>query len=277
MKKFNLMCPVCSDEIAINNIDFEHVLCDHCQISFAGFELFDLLPASDSSDNRILPFGVTASKKFGLDILRKLLGNMKRVFELVVSGDAPGGGCSEEALMAYLVSLVEGQQGEREAFMPGSWTLVPHGKIPKSLYEELVHFPTYYAVGTLSLVLRKLPFFARDIAALRRSLERGLDFATTSGLAGTGYEWLDKRKQIFTIFERGKVLDLLREQPEISFRMCYVLGYIHQSTAEILSKTRGPITYQTQGPVARNVYERIAGLTEPFQGFCPKEEIVSLP
>lgn len=209
-------------------MDFEHVVCPNCKISFAGFELFDFPAVSGLSDaNQILPFGVMTSTKVRLDILRRLLQNMKRVFELIVTGEAPGNLCSEADLMAYLVSLVEGQQGEQAKFMPGSWTLVPVG-ISRRLYEEFVHLPTYLAVGTLSFTFRELPTFARDIATLRRSLQRGLDFATINGLAGRGYEWLDIRRQIFTIFEQGKVLDLLREQPEISFRMCYVLGYIHQ-------------------------------------------------
>jgi hypothetical protein len=277
MKKFNLNCPVCSESIIINKMDFEHVACQNCKISFAGFELFDFPPISALSDaNRILPFGVMASRKMRLDILRRLSQNMKRVFELIVTGEAPGNLCSEADLMAYLVSLVEGQQGEQAKFMPGSWTLVPGG-IPRRLHEEFVYLPTYLAVGTLSFTLRELPAFARDMATLRRSLQRGLDFATINGLAGRGYEWLDRRQQIFNIFEQGKVFDLLREQPEISFRMCYVLGYIHQRTAEILMKTEGPIQYETRRPVSRNIYERIAEQTAAFEQFCPQEDVVSLP
>lgn len=278
MKLLSFNCPVCAEKIVLNKTDFEHVECQSCKISFAGFELFDSLLESRSSDaDRVLPFGVMVSKKPKLDILRRLLRNMERVFELVVTGDAPGKSCSEEDLVAYLVSLVEGQRGDLEKFMPGSWTLVPHGKIPNRLHEEFVYLPTYLAVGTLSYVLRELPELTRDIAALKRSLQRGLDFATIQGLAGSGYEWLDRRRQIFTIFERGKVLDLLLERPGLSPRMCYVLGYIHQRTAEILAKTEGPIKYETKAPVPRSVYERIADLTAPFKDFCAEEQLASVP
>jgi hypothetical protein len=278
MKPLSLNCPVCSEKIVLTKTDFEHVECHSCKISFAGFELFDsLLDSRSSNADRILPFGVMVSKKLKLDILRRLLQNMERVFELVVTGDAPGKTCSEEDLVAYLVSLVEGQRGDLEKFMPGSWTLVPHGKIPTKLHEEFVYLPTYLAVGTLSFILQDLPSLTRDIAALKRSLIRGLNFATTQGLAGRGYEWLDKRQQIFTIFERGKVLDLLLERPSLSPRMCYVLGYIHQRTAEILAKTDGPIEYETKGPVPRSVYERIADLTARFKPFCAEEQLASVP
>lgn len=278
MKTLSPNCPVCSERIVVHEKDFEYVVCQSCQLSFAGFELFDSLPDSALNyEKRILPFGVLLSKKPRLDVLQKLLSNMERVFELLVAGEAPGEACSEENLMAYLVSLVEGQRGELEKFMPGSWILAPHGKIPKNLYEEYVHLPTYLAVGTLSLTLRRLPSFTRDIATLKRSLERGLDFATIQGLAGRGYEWLEWRQRIFTIFERGQVFDLLLERPETSLRMCYVLGYIHQRTLEILAKTEGPIQYETRGPVPRNVYERIAELTEPFKHFCVEEQVVSVP
>ncbi len=277
MAIFDLTCPVCSEKIVLHKTDFEYVVCQSCKIRYAGFELFDSLPNLGPSDaDRILPFGVMVSKKVRLDILRTLVGNMERLFELIVSGGAPGKLCSEEHLMAYLVSLVEGQQGEDEKFMPDSWTLVSRGQISKSLHEELVYLPTYLAVGTLSFTVRELPSFTADIAALKRSLERGLAFATINGLAGTGYEWLDWRQRIFTIFERGKVLDLLIDHPETSPRMCFLLGYIHHRTVEILAKTEGPIEYETRGPVSREVYERIAELAAPFEHFCLEEHAVSL-
>jgi hypothetical protein len=176
-----------------------------------------------------------------------------------------------------LVSLVEGQQSDFEEFMPGSWALERHGRISKNLHQELVHLPTYLAIGTLSYTLRERSSLTRGIAALKSSLQRGLDFAAAQGLAGRGHEWLAWRLRILTIFEQGKVLDLLRERPDISPHMCYVLGYIHRRTSEILASTVGPIKYQTGDPVSRDVYEQVAELTAPFKHFCHEEPTVSMP
>jgi len=268
----NPHCPLCSGKIELKERDFEYVVCPHCEVSFAGFELFDSLPDLESS-GRILPFGVLASKELKLDTMRKLLKNMELLFELVASGQAQGIAISEEHLTAYLISLIEGQWQELEGKMPGSWALVPHDKIDKNLHDEFIHFPTYLAVGTLAFALHEMPWLTGEVPTLKRSLQRGLDFATHRGLAGRGYQWLEWRQRIFSIFERGKVLDLLLEQPDISPRMCFVLGYIHQRTAEILTRTEGPIEYETRGPVSRDIYERIARQTAAFEHFCIDEHV----
>jgi hypothetical protein len=278
MKTLHPECPVCSESIVLNDPHLDYVDCPHCHIRFAGFELFDSPRGSKSTDpDRILPFGVMVAEPLELGILRRLLHNMERVFELVVTGNEPGNLFSQNDFSAYLVSLVEGQQGDREEFMPGSWTLERHGRISKDLHQELVHLPTYLAVGTLSYTLRELPSLTRGIAALKVSLQRGLDFAAAQGLAGRGHEWLSWRLRVLAIFEKGKVLDLLRERPEVSLHMCYVLGYIHQRTLEILASTVGPIQYQTREPVSRDVYEQMAELTAPFKHFCHEEPSVSMP
>jgi hypothetical protein len=272
MKKTGPHCPLCSEKIVLKQTDFDHIFCQNCEISFAGFEVFDSLPEAGSVDEeRILPFGIIVSKGLKLDLLRRLLRNMERVFELVVTGEAPGKACSAGHLMAYLISLVEGQRDELAGIMPGSWALVPEEEIDKSLRDEFLLLPTYLAIGTLSFTLSEMPSFAREIPILRRSLERGLDFATTGGLAGYGHEWLEWRRRILSIFQRGKVLDLLLEQPHISTRMCYVLGYVHERTQEILNKTQGPIEYETRGPVPRDIYEGIARHTEVFRQFCGED------
>lgn len=278
MKTLHPQCPVCSETIVLQDPYLDHVDCPHCHVRFAGIELFDSLQSSaPSNPDRILPYGVMVGETLNMDILHRLLHNIERVFELVVAGNEPGNLYSEHDLSAYLVSLVEGQQGDREEFMPGSWALERKGRMSKDLHQELVHLPTFLALGTLSFTLREKPSLTRGIAALKVSLQRGLDFASGQGLAGPGYEWLDWRVRILTIFDKGKVLDLLRESPELSLHMCYVLGYIHQRTSEILASAAGPIQYQTRAPVSRDIYERIAALTAPFDRYCHGESTALTP
>jgi hypothetical protein len=109
------------------------------------------------------------------------------------------------------------------------------------------------------------------VPCLRPAIEKGLEFAAFRGLASHGREWLNWRQRVLTIFERGKVLTLLLERPAFSLRMCYVLGYVHQRTTEILAKSEGPIEYETPGPVPRQVYERIAKQTAAFSHFSGEE------
>jgi hypothetical protein len=274
MKAPNPHCPICLERIESIHRDFEHIVCSHCQISFAGFELFDALPDFASNDaERILPFGFATSRTPSLDPLRKILASMHRVFELLVTGEAPGVLCPEGYLMAYLTSLVEGQRGELKGIPADSWSLIKDGETEAGGRGEFVYLPSYLAVGTLAYTVRRTPSLAQEIPSLQRSLERGLDFTTGQGVAGAGHEWLEWRQRILGIFERGQVLALLLDRPETSPRMCYVLGYVHQRTAEILAKIQGDIEYGTRGPVSREVYEKIAEQTAAFKNFSGEEEL----
>jgi hypothetical protein len=273
MKTRSPHCPLCLEPIALGKRDPELISCKACHIAFAGLELFDVLPHSETRDGgKILPFGRMVGKGLRLESLRVLLKNMEHVFELLVTGQAPGEACSEDHLTAYLVSLGEGQRGLLEETLAGSWAMARERHVPKGLQDELIYLPTYLAVATLSFVSREQPMLAREVPALQPTLEKGIDFASSRGLAGPGYDWLDWRKRILTLFLRGHVLDLLQERPDASSRMCYVLGYVHRRTVEILTRNpSGPIEYETRGPVSRDVYEWIAEHTRAFEHFSEEE------
>jgi hypothetical protein len=265
-------CPICSGKILFGPGNIEPFVCPQCEISFVAFELFDSFDESGAvPGDSIMPFGFVASRISGLAPLRRLLRSMERVFELIVTHEAPGAMYSEAELLAYLTSLVEGQRDNFDGFMCDSWSLLPGGDADADLHDEFIHLPTYLALGTLSFVLCEMPSVTQEIPCLRPAIEKGLEFAAFRGLASHGHEWLNWRQRILTIFERGKVLSLLLERPAFSLRMCYVLGYVHQRTTEILAKTDGPIEYETRGPVSRHVYERIAEQTAAFRHFSGEE------
>jgi len=108
------------------------------------------------------------------------------------------------------------------------WPLIEDFDVESGIRVDFIYEPTYIVVAILSLIYQEYVDDLKNV--LKRELEDalrcGLLFSTKRGLLGHGYDCYRGTYNALKIFEKGKVIELLSQKPELCPKMYSLLKEI---------------------------------------------------
>jgi hypothetical protein len=177
-----------------------------------------------------------------IENMQNTVNQIRRVLDDLHTGEIPNKNFSKTELTNLCTSFVKGQRYDISRF-EGSWAVIPEQDdegMPADARVDFVFMPTYLVVSILTKVMTD---FSENITAIPRyveSLKEGYKFATLRGLTGHGYESMDVIIEVIELFEKGRVLTFLSENPEFSPEMYGLLKKI--KTEMELKLKKGDVT-----------------------------------
>ncbi len=157
----------------------------------------------------------TWCKEIDTDMMQRIVDEMKKLFIAFYKKEIPSFRYSLDELLYYCKSLIEGQRNDIEGIKPYSWSVAPTAVgMPSDARVDFNMNPTYLAVATLTLFLKRYPKEAEKIPNYREVLNHGILFATYRGLQGHGIEAEDEMLSAINIMHKGEVFRYVEEHPE---------------------------------------------------------------
>jgi hypothetical protein len=172
-----------------------------------------------------------------IENMQNTVNQIRRVLDELHTGEIPSKNLSKTELTRLCRSFVKGQRYDISRF-EGSWTVAPEGYnegMPSDARVDFVFIPTYLVISILTKVMIDFPEIIDTIPKYEESLKEGYKFASLRSLTGHGYESTDVMIKTIELFEKGRVLIYLSENPDFSPEM---FGLLKKIKTEIESKLK---------------------------------------
>ncbi|MBF9015492.1 MULTISPECIES: hypothetical protein [unclassified Oceanispirochaeta] len=142
------------------------------------------------------------------------VGQMRIFLEHILAGRVPNEKYSQDSLLQYCRSLVEGQRDGMEGLDAGSWSVSPSPlEIAEDDKNDYHFFPTYIALATLVFCGEK-DSRVKDIPGYDDALKKGFSFAVSSELNGYGFNSLFQQMEAVLILGSGGCPRYLVSNPD---------------------------------------------------------------
>lgn len=142
------------------------------------------------------------------------VGQMRIFLDHILAERIPNKTFSQDSLLEYCRSLVEGQRGEMEGLQAGSWSVSPApGEVAEDDRVDYHFFPSYIALATLVHCGLK-DSRVREIPGYEDALKNGFAFAVSSDLNGYGFNSLFQQMEAVLILGSGSCPAYLRSHPD---------------------------------------------------------------
>jgi hypothetical protein len=176
--------------------------------------------------------------------MQKVNRRMVNLLDRLADGSIPNeSDYTVETLKRFCKSLVRRQRPELPGVKAGSWCLTPDGAdMPSDARVEFIYFPSYLAVSILTRVHMDHPEISESIPGYMDALRNGLRFSTYRGLMGHGFDRYDEMLMTLKFFEKGRVIEFLRSDPDFCPEMVELLRNIRDFMKNALKnrKTKSP-------------------------------------
>lgn len=142
------------------------------------------------------------------------VGQMRIFLDHILAGRVPNEKFSQDSLLQYCKSLVEGQREGMEGLDLGSWSVSPAPlEIEEDDKNDYHFFPTYIALATLVFCGQK---DSRVLAlpGYDEVLKKGFTFAVSANLNGFGYNSLFQQIEAVLILGSGACPAYLVDHPD---------------------------------------------------------------
>lgn len=147
------------------------------------------------------------------------VGQMRIFLDHILAGRIPNETFTQDSLLQYCRSLVEGQRDAVEGLEAGSWSVSPAPlEIEEDDRNDYHFFPTYIALATLVYCGEKDPR-VKEIPFYDEVLKKGFAFAVSSDLNGYGFNSLFQQMEAVLILGSGLCPAYLKAHPECCPKM----------------------------------------------------------
>ena len=161
----------------------------------------------------------------------QMIAQMSEILDALASGEIPNDTTyTFQDLAHYLRSLVTHQRGSLGSTKPGSFSVaLTDSGMDSDGRVDFIFQPTYIATATLSRVFQDDPDLCSMIPGYEEALRTALDFCVKRGLAvDNADDQILGLAHILTIFEKGRIFELLARTPELSPELLELLQTIRR-------------------------------------------------
>jgi hypothetical protein len=142
------------------------------------------------------------------------VGQMRIFLDHILAGRVPNAKFSQDSLLQYCRSLVEGQRDGMEGLDAGSWSVSPSPlEIDEDEKNDYHFFPTHIALATLVYCGEK-DSRVLEIPGYDETLKRGFAFAVSADLNGYGFNSLFQQMEAVLILGSGGCPLYLKDNPD---------------------------------------------------------------
>lgn len=142
------------------------------------------------------------------------VGKMRIFLDHILAGRVPNEKFSQDSLLQYCRSLVEGQREEMEGLDAGSWSVSPFPlEIDEDDKNDYHFFPTHIALATL-VYCGKKDSRVLEIPGYDETLKKGFAFAVSADLNGYGFNNLFQQMEAVLILGSGACPQYLKDHPD---------------------------------------------------------------
>lgn len=191
------------------------------------------------------------------------VGQMRIFLDHILAGRVPNEKFTQDSLLQYCRSLVEGQRDEMEGLEAGSWSVSPAPlEIAEDDRNDYHFFPTYIALATLVYCGEK-DSRVRDIPSYKDVLQKGFAFAVSSDLNGYGFNSLFQQLEAVIILGSGSCPSYLKRHPECCPKM---LNRLRELGTEFQNRLDSGDTVLSFGGDYKKQFTLACNLLEPLMG-----------